>query len=103
MLTSGLINSSIRTSADSERRQAPVLDAPIVDDARAHHRGEHRGEEADHERDREALHRPRAELEEDETRKEGRDVGVENGGQRPRIAGLDRRPDALPEAQLLAD
>ena len=54
-----------------------------------------RGQDAEAQGDREATHRTGAELEEDQTRQEGRDVGVEDRVPRPLVSGVDRRARTL--------
>ena len=49
------------------------------------------------------LNRARAELEEDDARQKGRDVGVEDGRQSALVARVDRGARRLAQAELLAD
>src|SRR5690242_14932243 len=103
MLMSGLISWSMTFLSYADVVEPSSRQPIVVHDARTHHRREHRREEPDDEGDREPLHRTGAELEQDDAGEERRDVGVENRRQRPLVAGLDRRPDRLPEPQLLTD
>src|SRR5438552_18127536 len=88
------------------------LDAELLDLAPAEHgvedhpseqyRGEHVGDQADAERDREALDRPRAELEQEQGADQRRQVRIQNGAERAVVAELDRLAHALVVAQLFA-
>src|SRR3954453_10429050 len=79
------------------------LHPPRHDQAGQRKSGEHRGDDADAESYGKAAYRPGADHEQHCSGDEGGDVGVENGGQRPLEAGIDRRDRATPAAQFLAD
>src|SRR4051794_15537469 len=75
----GLKNSmTLELRSDAEALDLRAADPPIEHDARAEHAGEQAAGDTDRQGDREALHRPRPVLHQDEARDEHRDVPVED-------------------------
>src|SRR6185295_13815887 len=94
----------VLAASDGQRLEPPAAHVDqIEDEAGEEDRREQTRHDTDHERDREAFDRPRPELVEDDAGHHHGDVGVDDRRERPPEAGIDRRPDGLPEPELLAD
>src|SRR5439155_2841362 len=74
----------------------------VEEEAREEVRGEQARRETDEQRDGEALHRAGPEVVEDRGRHHDGQVRVDDGAQRAREAGVDRRAWRLPHPQLFA-
>ena len=73
----------------------------VEDDPRDEDGGKHADHDADGQRHGESLDRPGPEAEEEQRRDEGGHVGVEDGQEGLRVAGLDGRPRRLSQPELL--
>jgi hypothetical protein len=77
--------------SDTHCLDAPAFQEVVPDQSRADDCGEEVADQTDAQGYGETADRTRAELEQDDARQQGRDVGVEDGGERAIIAGLDGR------------
>src|SRR3990172_5231845 len=102
MLVPGLINSISRPS-NADAGQLPRRHPIIVIDAGQIDGGHDRGENSDAQGHGESLDRAGAELEQDHSGEKRGDVRIEDGGEGPLIARLDRGPGRFAVSDLLAN